>query len=240
MGAIIWRGRSPVPAPRADGSTALHVCSFSVGPGCSAIAAPISTRICRSRRLSVQSVGEPLIDQPDDLSRQAMSLAAPEPAGAVAAPDTVTAPASPIVVTQPVVPPATPRSATAGFDYVGTWGPTPDACSAPRAPQGLRPGDIHARSRQGRRHHLQLSRRPSNRQRLGHGGRLRRPRPPLVLAGPHRGEWRPPDLDERHGHLDLRPLRASRWLERSPPTWVPVRRQRAHGIEDFEPFPMAA
>lgn len=139
MGAIIVAGPLAGPSAESRRSTALHVLLVLGWAGLFAYCGAYLDEDLPFQTSSVQSVGEPLIDQPDDLSRQAMSLAAPEPAGAVAAPDTVTAPASPIVVTQPVVPPATTRSATAGFDYVGTWGPTPDACSAPARRKGYVP-----------------------------------------------------------------------------------------------------
>ncbi|MCJ2072022.1 peptidase inhibitor family I36 protein [Methylobacterium sp. J-030] len=92
------------------------------------------------------AVGEPLFDQPEDLPRRALAMAKseePAPAAAsVAAPAAASAveaaPAS-APAAQPVVPASAPRPAA---EYVGTWGPTAEACGAPSRRQGYLPAMI--------------------------------------------------------------------------------------------------
>lgn len=89
------------------------------------------------RRLSTQMVGEPLIDQPEDLPRHVITVAAPEasappPSGVALVPQPSAVPALPAPV------PAALRAA----EYVGTWGPTADACGAPARRHGFLPAII--------------------------------------------------------------------------------------------------
>jgi len=139
MGAIIVAAPLAGPSAESRRSTVLHILLGLGWAGLFAYCGAYLDTDLPLQTSSVQSVGEPLIAQLDDLSRPVMALAAPEPAGAVAAPDAGAPLASPIIATQPVAPPATPRSASAGFAYVGTWGPTPDACSAPARRKGYVP-----------------------------------------------------------------------------------------------------
>ncbi|MCJ2052460.1 peptidase inhibitor family I36 protein [Methylobacterium sp. J-070] len=92
------------------------------------------------RRPSLQMIGEPLIDQTGDLPRPLIAVAAPEPPAA-AAPAALSPPPPAAQIAQPQtaqtpMAPATPRP-VAGADYVGTWGPTADACGAPARRHGL-------------------------------------------------------------------------------------------------------
>ncbi|MEL6061734.1 MULTISPECIES: peptidase inhibitor family I36 protein [unclassified Methylobacterium] len=95
------------------------------------------------------TVGEPLIDQPEDLPRRALAFAQPgEPAG-VLIPAT-----SPAAETPPAPPPAALAAPPAGSaapsrpsadyvgTYVGTWGPTAEACGAPSRRHGYLPATI--------------------------------------------------------------------------------------------------
>ena len=84
------------------------------------------------RRSSAPMVGEPLIDQPEDLPRHLIAVAAPEPP-AVTASDVMTPQALQALAAQPSAAPAAIRSAV---DYVGVWGPTPEACGAPARRHG--------------------------------------------------------------------------------------------------------
>ncbi len=94
------------------------------------------------RTSATPAIGEPLLDQPEDLPRRAIAFAQPEqPASApstlaapAAAPATEPAPAA--VTALPAAVPASPRPIPAGADYVGTWGPTTEACSAPSRRHG--------------------------------------------------------------------------------------------------------
>ena len=92
------------------------------------------------------SVGEPVFDQPEDLPRRALAIAGPEDtASRMAAPapaptaEAMTAPAATALAAQPATP---PRLASAGPDYVGTWGPTAEACGAPSRRHGSLPATI--------------------------------------------------------------------------------------------------
>ena len=71
------------------------------------------------RRSSAQMVGEPLFDQPEDLPRHVITVAAPEPP-AVTAPAAMTPSAPQAFRAQPPAPPARVRAAA----YVGVGGPT--------------------------------------------------------------------------------------------------------------------
>jgi hypothetical protein len=85
------------------------------------------------RRPSAQMVGEPLIDQPEDLPRHVITVAAPE------APTPPPPPADVAVMPPPAAPSALPAPvpvAIRAAEYVGTWGPTADACGAPARRHG--------------------------------------------------------------------------------------------------------
>lgn len=91
------------------------------------------------RRPSTAMLGEPLIDQPEDLPRHMIAVAVPEPS-AVPAPSvlasTVATPPAPLaLIALPVAAPVVARPA-AGVDYVGVWGPTTEACGAPARRHG--------------------------------------------------------------------------------------------------------
>ncbi|MHB2208338.1 peptidase inhibitor family I36 protein [Methylobacterium sp. CM6257] len=88
------------------------------------------------RAPSTPTVGEPLIDPSEDMPGHVVMVAAPEPAMVAAPPAVVAAPASPILGSQPAGVPAVQRSASSNSDYVGTWGPTADACGAPSRRHG--------------------------------------------------------------------------------------------------------
>jgi hypothetical protein len=94
------------------------------------------------RTASIQAVGEPLIDQSEDLSRSVIIVAAPERATPAVAPVDVQSSEPAAAVAQPVAPPATPRPASLSLDYVGMWGPTAEACSAPSRRNGYVPATI--------------------------------------------------------------------------------------------------
>jgi hypothetical protein len=94
------------------------------------------------RAASIQAIGEPLIDQSGDLSRSVIIVASPERATPPAVPVGVQSSEPTAAVAQPVASPATPRSASVGLDYVGMWGPTADACSAPSRRNGYVPATI--------------------------------------------------------------------------------------------------
>ena len=100
------------------------------------------------------AVGEPLFDLPVDLPRRALAMTRPEdpattlasvatPAATSPVADAASAPApmtaAPMTPAQPAVPAATPRPAA---DYVGTWGPTAEACAAPSRRHGYLPATI--------------------------------------------------------------------------------------------------
>lgn len=97
---------------------------------------------------SVQGVSEPLIDQTEDLPRQIVGMATPEPPTASKLPAAAEAPAveieasPPILEAQPPAPAATPRPASIAADYVGTWGPTADGCGAAARRKGYLPATI--------------------------------------------------------------------------------------------------
>ena len=87
------------------------------------------------------AVGEPLFDQPEDLPRRALAMAKSEEPASVVAPavDAVTAPTPAVPAVQPAAPAAAPRPVA---EYVGTWGPTAEACGAPARRQGYLPATI--------------------------------------------------------------------------------------------------
>ena len=96
----------------------------------------------------------------EDLPRRVIVVAAPEPPAADAVPAiavpavaAVSAPPAPVAppAAVPAVAPATPRPAPAGAEYVGTWGPTADACGARSHRRGYLPATITPeRARAGR------------------------------------------------------------------------------------------
>ena len=91
------------------------------------------------RRPSAAMLGEPLIDQPEDLPRHMIAVAVPEPSAAPVPPvpaSAVATPPVPLALTPlPVAAPAAVRTAV-GVDYVGVWGPTTEACGAPARRHG--------------------------------------------------------------------------------------------------------
>jgi hypothetical protein len=86
------------------------------------------------RRPLAQMIGEPVIDQSDDLPRHLITVAAPEPSLAMV-PAVATPPAPQAFAAQPVVASVASRPAVS-TDYVGVWGPTTDACGAPARRHG--------------------------------------------------------------------------------------------------------
>ena len=103
------------------------------------------------RTSSLQAVEEPAFDQTEDLPRRGLAMAKPEePADTVAripaAPAPMAAMASAPTDTALPVQPAAPAPvicpAMAGPDYVGTWGPTAEACAAPSRRHGYFPATI--------------------------------------------------------------------------------------------------
>ncbi|MBE7201365.1 MAG: peptidase inhibitor family I36 protein [Parafilimonas terrae] len=86
------------------------------------------------RKPAPPMVGEPLIDQSEDLPRHVITVATPEQP-APAAPAATTPPALQAVTAQVAVPAAPVRPAIAA-DYVGTWGPTAEACGLPARRHG--------------------------------------------------------------------------------------------------------
>jgi hypothetical protein len=100
------------------------------------------------RTSALQAVGEPAFEQPEDLPRRELAMA--EPAGIaspVAAPapsaaiEAASAPTYTALPAQPVPAPM-PRPISTGPDYVGTWGPTAEACAAPSRRHGFLPAMI--------------------------------------------------------------------------------------------------
>jgi hypothetical protein len=100
------------------------------------------------RTLPAQTLDEPLIDQTEDLPRQITRIAAPEPSttstisATAEEPAVNIAPAPPIPETALLAPAATAHQAMTSADYVGTWGPTADACGAPSRRKGYLPATI--------------------------------------------------------------------------------------------------
>lgn len=102
------------------------------------------------RTSAFQAIGEPAFDQPEDLPRRGLAMAKPEEpadtASRVGAPvpsaavETASAPTYTALPAQPAAP--MPRAASAGPDYVGTWGPTAEACAAPSRRHGYLPATI--------------------------------------------------------------------------------------------------
>lgn len=97
---------------------------------------------------STLSVGEPLIDQVEDLPRQLIGMATPASPAASSIPATARATAVEIAL-----PPSAPEShlpaasgaarpATGAADFVGIWGPTADACGALARRRGYLPATI--------------------------------------------------------------------------------------------------
>lgn len=84
--------------------------------------------------------------QPQDAPRRIIVVAAPEPPTTEAPPAVAVAAAPPAPVLPPVAPPAaapaTLRPAPASAEYVGTWGPTADACGARSHRRGYLPATI--------------------------------------------------------------------------------------------------
>lgn len=98
------------------------------------------------RNAATQAVEEPLFDPPEDLPRRAPATVSPEePASAAAAPasalaaEAAPAPAAAALAVQSALPAAAPRPAAT---YVGTWGPTAEACGAPARRRGYLPATI--------------------------------------------------------------------------------------------------
>jgi hypothetical protein len=95
------------------------------------------------------AVGEPQFDPPEDLPRRALAMARPEDTTSAVASVAVAAATAPAVesAAAPVlpapaqlsVPASAPRPAA---DYVGTWGPTAEACGAPSRRHGYLPATI--------------------------------------------------------------------------------------------------
>ena len=94
---------------------------------------------------STPTIGEFFVDQPEDLPRRVIRVAAPvAPVTAAASADmSPTIEAAPlVVVARPPVPPVSLRPVPVIADYVGTWGPTADACGAPSRRNGYVPATI--------------------------------------------------------------------------------------------------
>lgn len=98
------------------------------------------------RSAATPAVEEPLLDPPEDLPRRALAMMrSEEPASAAAAPasaltvEAASAPAATGLAVQPVLPATAPRPAA---EYIGTWGPTAEACGAPSRRRGYLPATI--------------------------------------------------------------------------------------------------
>ncbi len=95
------------------------------------------------------AVGEPTFDQPEDLPRRALEMARPEETARATA-STPTPAAAPAVETASAPPPAVLTALPAGSaptprataEYVGTWGPTTEACGAAARRHGYLPAII--------------------------------------------------------------------------------------------------
>lgn len=142
MGAIVLAGPSVGFQPKDRRSVALQVMLVLGWGGLFAYCAAYLNEDLPFPTSSVQAIGEPVIDQPEDISRPVIRVAALEPAMPAAAPAVVPPSTPAIVAVQTVTSPATPRPASVGLDYVGTWGPTTDACSAPARRKGFVPATI--------------------------------------------------------------------------------------------------
>ncbi|SDN29251.1 hypothetical protein SAMN05216360_10793 [Methylobacterium phyllostachyos] len=108
------------------------------------------------RTSAPQAVEEPAFDQPEDLPRRELAMAKPEnkpeeatdTAARVAVPassaaiETASAPTYTALPAQSAAPTPVPRSASTGPDYVGTWGPTAEACATPSRRHGYLPATI--------------------------------------------------------------------------------------------------
>lgn len=94
-------------------------------------------------RTSSARGGEPAaIVQPEDLPRRVIVVAAPEPPTTAAIPAVASVIAPSASVAPPAMAPATPRPAPVSAEYVGTWGPTAEACGARSHRRGYLPATI--------------------------------------------------------------------------------------------------
>lgn len=80
--------------------------------------------------------------QPEDMPRRVIVVAAPEPATTAPVPAVAAVAAPPAPVALPAVPPAPIRPVQASAEYVGTWGPTADACGDRSHRRGYLPATI--------------------------------------------------------------------------------------------------
>lgn len=94
----------------------------------------------------------------------------------------------------------------------GPLGSDPGRLSGALATSRLHPGQDQPRGSQGWAHGVQLPRQPAERQCLGHGGRVQRSRPALVIASPADRGGRQADLVEWQGSIGLYTLRTARRL----------------------------
>jgi hypothetical protein len=142
MGAIVTIESSTGPQQEGWSSFALQVILAIGWCGLFAYSAAYLYEDLPFRNAATQAINEQLIDQSVDLSRSVILVATPQQTTSAAAIINA-APMEPAVVeAQSVAPPATPRPASVGLDYVGMWGPTADACSAPSRRKGYVPATI--------------------------------------------------------------------------------------------------
>ncbi|MCJ2086011.1 peptidase inhibitor family I36 protein [Methylobacterium sp. E-005] len=149
MTAIVLAVPAVEPPPEARRSYAPQLLLAAGWIGLFAYCATYLTEDMPFRTSIPLAVGEPLFDQPEDLPRRALAPAKPEeptstmvgmavPA-AVPAIEASPAPAPAALAAQPAVPVPAPRPAA---EYVGTWGPTAEACGTPSRRQGYLPATI--------------------------------------------------------------------------------------------------
>ena len=148
MTAIIMA--APIAEPQVQGrrSYAPQIALAAGWIGLFAYCAAYLTEDMPFQTRSAEAVGEPVIDQIEDLPRQIIGMAEREPPEASTIPAITEAaavalePAPSVPETQPAAPAATPRSASVVADYVGIWGPTADACGALARRKGYLPATI--------------------------------------------------------------------------------------------------
>lgn len=142
MGAIVLA--DPVVEARADGRRryALPVLLVAGWAGLFAYCAAYLTEDMPFRPQSAKHAATGTVGQPEEAPRRVVLVEAPAPPASVA----VSAIAAPAPQTAPVahaVAPAVPvRPAPASAEYVGTWGPTADACSTRSHRRGYIPATI--------------------------------------------------------------------------------------------------